>query len=306
LREIHGFGGSLYLGHGDASADTGPTDVLLYDGSRFTLEFTCDDEMISRYRELGGKLAIPGADAVEDWSFGNLYVREPSGWVKLRTIPNAVHVLDLCEFRGLWYAAVALKTDSPASVGAVFVSSDSGRSWTLSHSIPPSPSHHTRVGTLVVHDDTLYAFAYSYASDRYIPDPSGPSDSLLFDGRSWTSRDLIPRPELALVRSAHSFKGRLLIHALFGQNVLFGRRGEPRHYLLQVGLDAPLIQGPILDVESCSGRLYVLQEKSISHTEDLSSWRTLSSPPDPESIWADSSSIYVGTRAGELFKRRID
>jgi hypothetical protein len=301
LRQIFGFEGKLYLGHGDPNANSGPTDVLVYD-KELKREFTCDDEVIARFRVLDGTLVIPGADATEDWEWGNVYVREKQGWVKHRTIPHAVHVLDIAEFKGAWYAGTAVKSDADASLGVIYESKDRGKTWKKAFALPASKSRHTRMGTLAVHDGKLYAFPYSYAGDRYVPDPMGEADTIVFDGSDWKTENLFREPDLSMIRTAVSFRNQLLIHAVFGKNVLFGNRGEPRNALGT--FEKVFREGAIKDVEVCGERLVVLDDK-IRWTTDLAHWESVDGPAAPaESVWMDGDRIYVGCREGTLNLRR--
>ena len=49
INALRVFDGKLYLGHGDAVVNTGPTDVMYYnfETEEFTTEFTVDDEAMS-------------------------------------------------------------------------------------------------------------------------------------------------------------------------------------------------------------------------------------------------------------------
>ena len=127
IQEMKIFEDRLYLGFGDATINTGPTDVLYYDftSSTFIKEFTVQDEAISQYCVVDGKLAITGVDATEDWSYGNIYVKQDSGWVKHRTIPRGLHVFDLVQQDSLWYAGTGsvfeLTGEQLYAFGGIFV-----------------------------------------------------------------------------------------------------------------------------------------------------------------------------------------
>jgi hypothetical protein len=140
--DMQAWNGRIYFGHGDYGGNAGPIDVWYYapDQARFVAEFSVDDEQIGRYCPIGDRLFIPGYDAMESWSFGNLYVNEGTGWQKLRTIPNAVHVYDLAMYEGRLYAVGSggLPGDPPPDMGGfVGVSDDVGRSWGIEQHFGP-------------------------------------------------------------------------------------------------------------------------------------------------------------------------
>jgi len=130
--------GRIYFGHGDSGANAGPIDVWYYapEQATFTKEFSVDDEQIDHYRLIGDSLAIPGHDAMEPWDFGNLYINEGTGWQKLRTISNAVHVHDVAVYENRLYVVgsgvFAYGASGPSEAGGfIGVSADTGQSWEI-------------------------------------------------------------------------------------------------------------------------------------------------------------------------------
>ncbi len=81
--------------------------------------------MIDKFKLIDGALVIPGTDAKEDWTLGNFYRREASGWVKYRNIPNGVHVFDLYKFDGKLFAATGPGMKAPTSCTL----RDNGHTW---------------------------------------------------------------------------------------------------------------------------------------------------------------------------------
>jgi hypothetical protein len=97
-----------------------------------------DDEEISSFEVIGGRLYIPGADSREGWELGNLYLRQADGhWQKLRTIPRAIHASALTGYAGRLYVGLKATDTVPSDVdsegygSAVSVSADHGTSWTF-------------------------------------------------------------------------------------------------------------------------------------------------------------------------------
>jgi hypothetical protein len=247
----------LYIGSGDATANTGATDVICYDPVKrgFVTEFKVDEEAILRFRELDGRLVIPGTDATEDWDLGNVYVREKGKWTKHRSLPNAVHVLDAASFGGAWYAAAAIMTPltdgQEIGCGALFVSRDHGASWQIQHTSPGSLTATYRFAHLAVASGRLLVFPYAHGAvgkealpaefagklkepltNRgkpfylvFMGDPLGGPDAISVgrDG-GWQLADLIPTRN-AFVLGVATLGDTAILNVATGQPIL-----APRHY----------------------------------------------------------------------------
>src|SRR5688572_19984140 len=265
LNELFLFQNRLYLGHGDYGVNTGRTDVIAYDlaSKQFRTEFTVDDEAIVLYRQIGDRRLIPGPDATEDWTFGNLYVGGPlesDKWEKRRTLPYAVHVLDVAALGGQWFAATGLVLELGKSLipgqgdsiacGAVFSSRDEGKSWQVQYTTPYAANSVSRIGSIAVYKDRLYAFPYTYttlAKDRlpaelrdvleeplgqgkdasyfvFLPGAPGGGDAASFDGRDWRPAELLPVQDVCSVQ-AFTHADTLLMAVTSGSHV-----PSSRHY----------------------------------------------------------------------------
>lgn len=104
------FDGKLFLGAGNSSnfgpsSNAGPVPVVSFDGHSFTEEYTVNEEQIARFNPIGTTLYVPGHDARDDWSFGNLYRRVNGQWSKLRNLPHGIHVYDIHAYAGHLVAA---------------------------------------------------------------------------------------------------------------------------------------------------------------------------------------------------------
>jgi hypothetical protein len=123
------FNGRIYMGHGDTNSNAGPAQIWSYNPSTqsFTNEFTAPEEQVGPFRVIGGQLYTPGNDATESWELGNFYRLDPNGWVKKRTIPNALHVYDIAVHNGIMFAAIG--TDSTTNNFKVLMSRDMGETW---------------------------------------------------------------------------------------------------------------------------------------------------------------------------------
>lgn len=302
VNDLKLFAGRLYIGHGHYGYNTGPTDVLYYDLDRqgFVTEFTIDDHSIERFNFLGGQLAIPGSDATEGWTFGNIYLRGEGGWTKHRTLPDAVHVFDLAEWRGVWFAAtgevIPLGADEQISPGAIFASTDRGQTWQADFTTPSFSNGVVRVQRLIHFNNKLYAFLYAYASvpleavpeeavsgvERqrmgsaeilYINDPVGTTDAWVRGKRWWEPINLIDLPNVAYV-DPHVFRDQLVLDVKGGPyypvkpRVNFRREDLPdrlEHLLMvsdgQTARRLPIQVQHIADVLPKEDRLFVLMIK---------------------------------------------
>jgi len=249
INDMTFFENKLYIGHGDAVVNTGPTDVICFDfnSDEFVTEFTVDDEAIYLYQIVNNRLMIPGVDATEDWTFGNFYILEDSGWIKHRTIPNGIHVNYLTWYNEELFASAGtfgkIGEDIEYYVGGIFCSADKGKTWSLSYATPADDRNVYRVNPLVVYKNKLYAFPFAYsglaieeipekyheglsekphAEGHYLiltEDIFGPCDVITYDGARWCCQDIIPYDKLCYISKPFVFKDKLIIPALFGEYI---------------------------------------------------------------------------------------
>ena len=244
------FNNRLYLGYGDATVNTGPTDVIYYDldSNKFVKEFSVDDEGIYQYQVIDGKLVIPGVDATEEWDFGNIYVQEKSGWVKHRSITRGVHVFDAVAYQGKWYVGTGnfceLTKDESFGFGAILSSTDTCKKWTYEYITPSDISSVYRISAVISFRDKLYAFPYAYVGftldeipaeyRQYMGEPYqedgqdyylvsldnafGNTDAICYDGKMWRSADLIPDSLTYRTRPA-VFKEKLVLSVVSGKYI---------------------------------------------------------------------------------------
>ena len=250
INELMEFNGRLYIGYGDATVNTGPTDVIYYDCEKdvYVKEFTVEEEGIYTYGLIDGRLAIPGVDATESWELGNMYVLEDTGWVKRRSITHGIHVFDLASFDGKWYAATGSYFDfgeeDMGAFGVILSSDDEGASWRFEYSTPCDKNTVFRVRSLAVCGGKLYAFPYAYGSVTeaevppeyrnylgepyveggeeyytiFLDEPMGAADAVVYDGAAWEPVDLVREPHVCLVTPA-VFKDKLILSVVQGEYV---------------------------------------------------------------------------------------
>lgn len=249
INELMIFNEKLYLGHGCAVVNTGPTDVIYYDlkKKKFITEFTVDDEAIYYYQIIDNKLMIPGIDATEDWDFGNFYILTDTGWIKHRTIPNGIHVNYLASFNEKLFVSTgtysSIGEDIEFAVGGIFCSIDAGKTWTLSYATPSDDQSVYRVNALLVYKEKLYAFPFAYSSLKKVEIPEkyhaglsekpyyedyylifnedifGQSDVLVYDGKRWRCEDIIPKDELCYISKPFVFNDKLVMPVLSGKYI---------------------------------------------------------------------------------------
>jgi hypothetical protein len=148
--------GRLFLGAGNSSnkkpaPNVGRVPVYSFDPktNHFTNEYVVAEEQVNVFRVFNDRLYIPGHDATQKWDFGNFYTRDQKGlWKKYRTVPNALHLLDMYLFNQKMFVALGLNNQS-----AVDISYDNGKSWHENH-LGFSPS---RVYSFMELNSKLYA-----------------------------------------------------------------------------------------------------------------------------------------------------
>lgn len=237
----------LYIGTGDAVINTGPTGIIYYnlEAEEYVEESIVDEEAIYAFENINGSLMIPGTDATEDWSFGNIYVHIDTGWVKHRTLPKALHVLDLTHYRDQLCAGAVSEASISESIksyhGAVYASSDSGRNWEIMYLTPSDGNNVFLVDALTEFNGKLYAFVYAHCGikESSIPekyqaslgkplegyyqiinhDIFGINDILTYDGERWSYEDLIPGSDLARIVRPVAFKQHLVLPVIRGQYI---------------------------------------------------------------------------------------
>ncbi len=120
------YNGKIYIGAGNSSnkgpaQNAGRVYVLSLDPTtdKFSEDYQVAEEQIDIFKIYGDVLYIPGHDATQKWTLGNIYAKKDNKWKKYRTLPNALHVYDLAVKDGKVFTAIGLK-----GKGAVFISDD--------------------------------------------------------------------------------------------------------------------------------------------------------------------------------------
>ncbi len=109
MSDVKVFDNKVYVGMGDYSLNTHPTDIWAYDikKRKWFLSGSVEDEAITRFIEFsGGRLIAPGVDPSEGWEFGNYYELKNGKWEKQRVLPNVLHNFDIIDYDGKMMYAV--------------------------------------------------------------------------------------------------------------------------------------------------------------------------------------------------------
>ncbi|MCP4547533.1 MAG: T9SS type A sorting domain-containing protein [bacterium] len=123
--------GLLYMGAGSGPmSDTGG-DILTYDYGSHSLEidFEVSEEGIVVLKAQGDTICSPGIDNLDSHEWGNLYINTGDGWMRMETIPHAVHVLDVTYHNGKIWVTTGLGSGNGLR-SCLFSSDDLGVSWT--------------------------------------------------------------------------------------------------------------------------------------------------------------------------------
>ncbi len=173
VKDLQLYQGKIYVGDGDLVNNRGPIKVWSFDDSQnptsFQTDYTVDEEEVTRFRAYNNKLYIPGADAIESWDFSSFYVKENGVWTKKRTIPGALHVIDIAEVNGklcvLDYSTP--RSGSGYSFGShALVSSDNGNSWIIANHQYNTPDYYTLAFNLLPWNERFLSAisAYKYST----------------------------------------------------------------------------------------------------------------------------------------------
>ena len=178
-----------------AGSDGGDVYQFDIESGKAKLVFQVQEQGVSVLRSFGGRLYIPGADAMEGWELGNFYVSYDKGdsFKKVRTIPVGVHIWDITEWRGKLYVSTG-SVRRGQGYGAVCESKDGGQTWTESLiAYPPEKGVKGQFGrcyALIPTVDGLYASFMARDSQAVVPTPE--REFYRFDGKTWSPVKLLP------------------------------------------------------------------------------------------------------------------
>lgn len=265
LQEHHG---RLYLGYGDAIANTGPTQVLAYDPHTdiFTTETVIPEEAILTLHVFDDRLYIPGVDAV-DSPDGAIYVRDGDEWHTLH-LADVVHVPDVLRLGTRLCVAVQDRILG----GAVRCSDDEGASWSS------FPTGGFRAASLFAFGGTMYVSSHHSGFRRIMREGTTPA-ALVIEGVADTADVLVSRPitcgsELAFIAKRITYQNDRADVEVLG---LFHASGEP------MTATRAAIEGTPNDLFVNDGHCYALvdhaaggaHEVALLRSEDSSVWKRI-------------------------------
>lgn len=196
---IFTFGDRTFFFDSPVPAGTNGGDIYVWDTKQNKARKVgqVQEQGVTYMRQFNKNLYIPGPDAIESWDLANFYKSGNNGekWSKVRTIPNGVHVWDLCFWRGKMYVSTG-SVKKGEGYGAVLESSDEGKTWkeSLAAYPPDRKNQFARCYALIPQPDGLYASWLAIDNDPKKPGPKATTDFYKFDGKTWTPLTLFPSP----------------------------------------------------------------------------------------------------------------
>ena len=112
------FDGKLYIGCGDYGQNTGPCSVWQYDPETklWTDTGKVNDETVTNFEIIDGKLIITGTDPKSGWDYGNFYVYTDEGWQTDSTVPYGVHMFDIAVYRGKTFYGIGTANNKQSPI----------------------------------------------------------------------------------------------------------------------------------------------------------------------------------------------
>lgn len=307
----------IYLAHGDWYANSGPLRMLYYDVQ--TEDFVHDDTYLLEehgmevFRVYGGKLYLPGTEAIEHMDNGYIYEKSLGApWSRSSPIPGAVHLWDVIFLNGMFAAIGQAREGS-----ALWLSADGGRTWEEGPDFQ-SEGYATLNSGFVLGEKLFVTTAGS--------------GCLTFDEGTWQPAECLESDIYTRVSAVHKhadFQGVIAmaphwatvdhrLHFFDGKESWVVEFPEPVRDVVQAGealfvlAGEPSGRGAIYAAQSldcrCSADFSRIVEfdffdASISSEEDEFMRLTVSSTP--HSLEFAASRFYLGLADGRLFRSSI-
>lgn len=137
--DLHLWQGRIYVGWGNSafggpSPNHGPVSILSFSpgAAQWAVEHMTNDSQVDVFKELDGRLVVPGHDQWESFARGSFYRLADSGWERKMSFTNIAHCYDMHYFDGRYWAAIGTSTGAelPSEpMGCFRQSSDDGETW---------------------------------------------------------------------------------------------------------------------------------------------------------------------------------
>lgn len=294
--------GKVYMGYGNYSVNSGNTDLAYYDtatGGTGVAGTTLSEE-VNTYRSFDGELYVPWIDPTLCATCGPAGVNggfssSNGGWHDTYVFP-ASHVYDFNKYGNDWFLA---GTGAHNTNGAViYRSTNGGATWTLSLAEASSGGNITgyeRFYWMAQAGGKLYAQA---AHKDYSSSNTGELFPLrVWNGSSWAKvKGKTTLGHISEASNVESFNGKIYT----SRNQVFdGSR--------VVSAGAPFT---IADFYKDGSRLYIVSSTGQVAYTTGTGWTTLPGVAVPagqeaRSIAVIGSSVYVGTKAGTLYRSTL-
>lgn len=278
IMDLEVFDDLVYVGYGDYNRNTGPVTVAALDPQtgQFSAEAVSDTEAIYNYRVIGADLVAPAIDRRSGADYAS---SDP--WTDHAPV-RSTHAFDMVTRDGQdWWILGSQGVDAVA-----WRSLDQGSTWAEELRVPPTNGSFVRFYFGAALHGSLFVQAFE--------DGVGPhSESLVFDGSGWQ-----PGPDL-LPFGGHGWRPSRFLDGFLYHSV--GHSYDDVIYYFDGSTVTSVATGFDFSVRDTD--LFVLtSEATIRRTTDLRKWETVgTAPPDPASIVASDSVIYVGDRHSQIW-----
>ena len=266
----------------DPGNENGACVLRSAEGNTLTLEHVLEEQGVHEIHVFGDQVCVPGTDPFDDWTLGNLYVRDAGGtWSKKRTLPLTIHALGAWhDGATLWVCGGMHTGDSATWRGRVLKSLDGGDTWSTIE------VNDYRLYDLVQMDGVFYATGYTASLEQKM--------YRSLDGETWSEVAVMPalRPRLQV------FGGRVyVVTANGGLSSLDAAGSLQTHslpFVVQTNVWNPLT--------ASATHLYALDENgNVWRSTDAVAWSRHVSVANAISIihWPDDpagASVLIGDR----------
>ena len=286
--------GKFWIGLGNEPAGTdGGLIVFVVANGTLQAEYAVDEQGVHDMHLHDGKIYVPGTDPTDDWTLGNLYIRDTAGvWAKRRTLPLTIHTWGLCHDGdgNLWAAVGAHAGDNATWQGRVLRSADDGLTWDVNVQV-----NDYRAYDIEQHAGAFWAIGYTASYEQLLYTSA--------DGQAWeTVNGVSPERLQRFVKH-----GNLLIGQLSSQKglVVIGAAGNVDTVNLTFSFRYPSLNCIASDGEY----LYCVDVSGyIWRSNDLEAWERYSQVPGAISVgyWPSQNCLIVSDKGIQAKLWKID